>query len=120
LAGFPRRVRLLTPAQFKRVFDSGRREHVDVLMAVAAPNDCGEARLGMAIARKSVRLAVDRNRIKRQLREQFRAVHAELPACDIVVTAKTAVNSASPEQLRAQIDRLWTRIATRWPKRSSS
>jgi len=43
------------------------------------------ARLGIVVGKKQLRRAIDRNRVKRVLREQFRWQRAGLPVFDIVV-----------------------------------
>lgn len=43
------------------------------------------ARLGMVIGKKLLRRAVDRNRVKRCIRECFRLQRPALPACDLIV-----------------------------------
>lgn len=52
---------------------------------MARPNEAGHARLGLVVAKRLLKRAVDRNRVKRCAREAFRGVRAELPACDFVV-----------------------------------
>lgn len=44
-----------------------------------------EARLGVVVGKKLLKRAVDRNRVKRIVREQFRCRRAGLPAYDLVV-----------------------------------
>ena len=44
-----------------------------------------EARLGLVVGKKQLKRSVDRNRVKRIIREQFRCLRATLPACDFVV-----------------------------------
>lgn len=43
------------------------------------------ARLGLVIGKKLLRRAVDRNRVKRCIRECFRLRRSDLPACDLIV-----------------------------------
>ena len=43
-----------------------------------------DARLGLVVGKNCSR-AVDRNRLKRILREQFRCMRPDLPSCDFVV-----------------------------------
>ena len=43
------------------------------------------ARLGMVIGKKLLRRAVDRNRVKRCIRECFRRRRADLLDCDLIV-----------------------------------
>lgn len=88
-------------------------------MAVVRENGEHQARLGLAVSRKSLRRAVDRNALKRQVRESFREHLAALPPCDVVITAKPAAAAASRDQLRADLETLWSRIRKRWPKPSS-
>ena len=54
-------------------------------MVMVRPNQVGHPRLGMIVAKRLLARAVDRNRVKRCVRESFRQVMAELPACDFVV-----------------------------------
>lgn len=110
-ARFTRRARLLKPAEFKNTFERGFRIHERGLTAVVAANTLGAPRLGLAVAKKAVPLAVDRNRCKRQIRETFRLHQELLPACDIVVLVKPGSRSKILPHLRTSLERLWTRIA---------
>jgi ribonuclease P protein component len=112
---FDRRARLLNPAQFKRVFAEGRRFRATGLTAVAAINQAGESRLGLALARKVLPLAVSRNRIKRVARESFRTVRAVLPSCDVVLLANPSAAHSDNAALRADLSSIWTRISRQWP-----
>lgn len=49
------------------------------------PNQLAHPRLGLIVAGKVVRRAVGRNRVKRLLREVFRARQQELAGLDLVV-----------------------------------
>ena len=84
-SGLSRRERLASPGQFRRVFQKGIRVDGPLFSLVAAPNDCGHDRLGLAASRR-VGGAVARNRAKRRLRECFRRhKRAERPALDLVL-----------------------------------
>lgn len=110
MARFPRSARLLDPAAFKQVFSRGKRISLTGLTAVVAPNALGQPRLGLAIAKKSVRRAVARNRIKRLIREAFRERQGRLVPVDIVMLARPGVDRAEAAALRAELDRLWLRL----------
>ena len=119
MARFERGARLLKPAEFERVFKTGRRESGPWLTAVSAPQE-QIPRLGLAISRKQASRSVDRNRLKRQIRESFRQAQAQLPACDIVVMAKPGAKLRPRAEIMAELEKLWIRIAQRWSASSSS
>jgi ribonuclease P protein component len=100
------------PAQFKRAYAKGRRFANDFFTANAQVNDLTWPRLGLSIAARILRRAVDRNRVRRLVRESFRMHQHQLPPLDIVIGARSAAKSADPAQLRAAIESLWLRIAS--------
>ena len=61
------------------------------------------ARLGLAIAKKQVRLATQRNRLKRLVRETFREHRAELAGLDLVVMARAGAAAADNRRLRRSL-----------------
>lgn len=89
----PKRGRLSRSAEFERVYRQGRSFGNRQLVLHAFPRgDAGELRseprLGLSVSRK-VGGAVDRNLVKRLLREAFSSLSATLPAdVDVVVVAR--------------------------------
>jgi len=89
----PRRRRLSRSAEFERVYRQGRSKGNRFLVLYAFPREDTEAadegpRLGLSVSRR-VGGAVDRNRVKRVLREAFWAEAERLPAgSDYVVVAR--------------------------------
>lgn len=110
-AAFDSRARLRTPREFRRVFAEGERVVAAGMVVIAAPGGHDTARLGLAIAKRRVRRAVDRNRIKRVLRESFRHVRAALPSADVVVLARERAGAMSNAQLFAALAPVWSRMA---------
>jgi ribonuclease P protein component len=111
--GFARRFRLLTPAQFDAVYAT-RQRVVDGCFSInAARNALGYPRLGLSIGAKAVGDAVERNRVKRQVRESFRREAANLPALDLVVGARNGARTAHNARLRESLAGLWTEIRKR-------
>jgi len=102
---------LLKPPQFDAVFSGGIRLNRKPLTAVVKANDCEKPRLGLAIAKKALRLAVDRNRVKRVVREEFR--RADLPSVDIVIYTQAGAALLKSAELRVVIQGLWRQIIQR-------
>jgi ribonuclease P protein component len=107
----PRSARLLRPGDFSALRQSGKRLATKYFHCEYRPNETHSARLGMAVSRRVSKLAVERNRIRRQIRETFRLQRAQLPACDILVIARTHAVDADNKILRAELTALWLRLA---------
>ncbi len=86
--GFRRTDRLTKRYEFRQVQLSGRRIHTPHFLIVVRPNSLENTRLGITVTKK-VGNAVQRNRIKRVVREVFRRNRYLFPAShDIVFIAK--------------------------------
>lgn len=59
------------------------------------------------MSRKNVRRAVDRNRIKRLIRESFRLNAHRFALTDIVIQATSRTLTAQPTDIRDTLERLW-------------
>ena len=75
--------------------------------------------LGVTVSKKVSKRAVDRNRIKRQVREFFRHNKAELQNADLVITAKPNCIKANDQERLESLTELWTKVLKwqRWHKR---
>jgi len=88
---FNKRFHLRRPADFARVYAQRCRLRIDALARVyGARNGFNYARLGMSVSR-SFGNAVERNRVKRLIREAFRLSRHDLPAgLDLVLVPEEA------------------------------
>ncbi len=102
--------RLLTAADFSHVFKKPKKSADRYFMLLATPGQQQRPRMGLAIAKKRIKRAVDRNRIKRLVRESFRQ-HQNLPVIDIVVMANHSAKTASNAVLLQALEKHWHRLA---------
>lgn len=73
--------------------------------------DDARTRLGIIIAKRHVKHATKRNRLKRVIRESFRYRQAHLPDIDVIVLARPGVALLDNDKLYQQLDRLWTQLS---------
>tara|TARA_R110001583_G_scaffold55816_5_gene169293 strand:+ start:15084 stop:15467 length:384 start_codon:yes stop_codon:yes gene_type:complete len=115
---FNRESRLLTPDHFQCVFKKPIKfgsHHFTILITPTHLSDdsCKNNRLGLAIAKKRVKLAVQRNRIKRIIRESFRLNQHDLPAIDMVVMVKSGIDQLDNKEINQQLTKIWRKIIQR-------
>lgn len=114
-ARFPRSVRLLRHADFERVYAQGRRHfaaHMTVFYLPRAAEGEG-IRVGFTVGR-ALGGAVERNRIKRRLREAVRLHWPELGASvDVVINPKKSLLTTEFSQVGNEISRAFEVIQKR-------
>ena len=103
---FPRELRLLTPSHYSRIFNEPARVTNQYFTLLAKPNDLSHPRLGLTIAKKRVKKAVQRNRLKRLARDSFRLTQHQLDNIDIVLMVKNGVDELSNDMLNQQLSKL--------------
>ncbi|WP_449426982.1 ribonuclease P protein component [Rhodanobacter umsongensis] len=109
-AGLPREARLRRPGDFAALRTSSGRAGGRCFHLRYRANDLGHARLGLAISKRVSKRAVERNRIKRLLRESFRRIRHQLPAIDLMVMAREQASGVPGPQLLAELDGLWKKL----------
>ncbi|WP_394132301.1 ribonuclease P protein component [Shewanella maritima] len=111
---FTRELRLLTPAQFKSVFNNPIKASSAEITLLAIPNSEQHPRIGLTVAKRFVKNASDRNRIKRVIRTSFRLHQHDLPNLDIVVLVRNGVVDMENDQLHRLIEKLWRKLNRRY------
>ncbi len=100
----PKKHRLLAEKDFTRLFRGGRQFNARCLTLKAIRNGLAESRFGFAIGVKVAKRAVQRNLLKRRLRE---IVRKDLPATsagyDLVFMARPGATSLSFPELEAMV-----------------
>jgi ribonuclease P protein component len=105
--GFPKSVRMLRSADFRKVYAGGKRRNMDWLTAFSLEtgNEC--SRIGLTVP-AAFGPAVERNRIKRRMREAVRRHWAVLgPGWDIVLNPRRTGLACEFPQIEASIQRLF-------------
>lgn len=108
--------RLHHPTQFQTVWKTGQRISLSSIGLVSCKNQVGHARLGISVAKKNIRLATRRNRLKRIARETFRLRFPNLPSRDFVVVIYKGAIHIPLESQFLQFTQLWDRFLTHYTK----
>ena len=106
----PAQRRLRHKTDFEAAYAGGRRFGNGFFAVTAKPNDIGGPRLGLAVSIKNAGSSVERNRLRRTIRESFRLHQHELPPVDLVVSARGRAREAAGAELRANLVALWKKV----------
>ncbi len=108
---FPGASRLADGADFDLVFKQPARSSDRFFTVLYRGNDLGYPRIGLAIAKKRVRRAVARNRLKRIIRDSFRHAKNQLLGADIVIMARDRTELAENKELFSSLEKHWRAVA---------
>lgn len=113
---FPKSRRIRLREDFAAVYDAKVRDSRGPLLIYAKPNGLPHPRLGLSTSRK-VGTAVKRNRIRRLLREAFRALQHDLPAgYDLLIVVRP--HEPLPlEQYRSLLEQSALKLDAVWRKK---
>ncbi len=115
--GLPRQSRLRTPKDFAVLSRGSKRVVGSYFQIRHTPGTQEKARLGLAVSRRVSGRAVQRNRIKRQVRESFRRHRIFLPSMDILVIARQGAAERDNTSLHAELESLFDRLTRLKPSR---
>ena len=114
---FQKDQRLLNAHQYKNVFDNvDCKQSGKYFTFLSTSSQQAKHRLGLIIAKKHIPLAVNRNKIKRAIRESFRQklnheiVNTQMTSFDVIVLAKSSVAQLDNAQLNEELRKQWLRL----------
>ena len=107
----PHPERLKKSWEFQRVYKKGRKCWNAHFVIYVYPTQHSQPRLGITVSKK-VGISVQRNRVKRLIREAFRRLKVELlPQYDIVVVGRKAACGLSGQQATESLHQLFSRAS---------
>ena len=110
--GLPRHQRLRRSVDIQRVQRTGHRIRRRLLLMLVVRSDTSQTRVGLTVSRK-VGNAVNRNRVKRWLREAIRQQESLVPAgFDVVVIAHPQSAESSFEAIGRELAAAWSKVGT--------
>ncbi|MDF1795385.1 MAG: ribonuclease P protein component [Coxiellaceae bacterium] len=103
--------RLRSKQDFQQVFQGDR---VGSRQFVLYYRQVSHAKIGIIISKKNIKNAVDRNRVKRVIRDWFR--HNDINDLEMVFIANKASNSLTNKEIRQCLEQLLQRVIARLAK----
>jgi ribonuclease P protein component len=110
---FPSCLRLKAANEFNYVFSRPAKTSAKYLGIYYRKSQLGYPRLGLVVAKKHIKKAIDRNRIKRLIRESFRLNRHVLPVCDYVVVIYQGIADLTNKEIREQLNKQWQKLPNR-------
>lgn len=95
---------------FSSVFSFKKRFFSNFLVIHYATNQISQRRVGFIVAKKTAKLAVDRNYMRRVLRELCRQESLSLMGVDVVIQVKKPFNNKDFLRLKQEFNVLFDRI----------
>ena len=95
---------------FSEIFSSPDKKHsTDNFLLLCKDNCLEHPRLGVAIRKNDIKLAVNRNRIKRKIKGSFRSKVLELQKKDYVIFVKRKL-ADNDKEIKKDLDFLWNKF----------
>lgn len=110
---FKKEAKLIKTDEFSSVFNFRKRISAKFLALHYQPNKIGHARLGLVVGKKIAKRAVDRNYMRRVLREFFRIQQHEINPVDLVIRVQKKFEKEDFIQIKQEFDTLLAKINQR-------
>ena len=107
---FPKQAKLVKTDDFSSVFNLRKRISNQYLVMRYRPNGSSSARLGLIVAKKTAKFSVQRNYMRRVLRELFRLNQHQLPAVDLVIQVQKVFQRPDFVEIKQAFDALCKKL----------
>ncbi len=104
---FKRTSRLLNRPSFQAVFQAKKKRFGGCFVLYSQQNQLNYPRIGIILSKKQVRLACDRNRVRRIIRESFRHHRINLPNSDFVLVGLHRMQQLTSQEIVQCIEKQW-------------
>ncbi|NIP32144.1 MAG: ribonuclease P protein component [Candidatus Dadabacteria bacterium] len=101
----PKKLRILKSESFQEIFKKGKKVSTKNFAFYILLNNLGFPRLGISVGKKVSNKANKRNRIKRLIRESFRANKYLFKSNDIVVIVKNDISELKQHDIFNEIEK---------------
>lgn len=115
----PKQAKLIKTDDFSSVFNLRKRIASPYLVMRFKPNLLNKPRLGLIVAKKTAKLAVKRNYMRRVLRELFRLNQHNLPSIDLVIQAQKTFEKTDFNQVKQEFEQLILKLIAKNTENSS-
>ncbi len=110
---FTKKAKLIKTDEFSSVFNFRKRISAKYLAVHYQPNQIGHARLGLVVGKKVAKRAVDRNYMRRVLREFFRVQQYEINHVDLVIRVQKKFEKEDFVQVKQEFVTLIAKVNQR-------
>ena len=110
---FVKQAKIVKTDDFSSVFNLRKRIASPHLVVRYKPNALGRPRLGLIVGKKTAKLAVWRNYMKRVLRELFRLNQYQLPCLDLVIQVQKPFKQTDFLQVKQEFDHLLLKLSSK-------
>jgi len=107
---FSKQDKILKTDEFSSVFNFRKRISAQYLCLHYQPSTSERVRLGLVVGKKTAKLAVSRNYMRRVLREFFRTQRHQIPNFDLVIRVQKKFEPVNFMQIQNEFDSLITRL----------
>lgn len=106
----PKQAKIVKTDDFSSVFNLRKRIANKHLIMRYRVGDASMPRLGLIVSKKTAKLAVRRNYMRRVLRELFRLNQHHLPAVDLVIQVQKAFEQADFLLIKQEFEQLMQKL----------